>query len=672
MGKKSNKKKILLKNELSSSSNNYLLGSSADTIMQNNINNNNNSNPNHHNHPNHHNDNSNQINIQKNQAYNYAILNDDIVEEAALLSSSEGYDAELDDSVYSFNSQPIDIDTIAADELESVVQNNNNINNNTNYMSTNNEINSNDSVLSEVSDSILLLQERENHLTLKWHKRPSIFMISLILFLYTFSTGISLSSELQLVLEAVCFNYNNGKMLNCSSNNIQKENANVQKWNNFISSIVKILVSTKIGKLSDIYGRKPIILLTFIMSALSKFLLIFVLQPKIFSFNYFLTSNLVDSLGGSIYVLLGSANSYTIDVVHDKDRLQALGKITGALFLGLSLGPLSSFVLSSTFKLKPIYLVGLDTFLMIISILIVIFFIPESRGLKLKDKSRRFSIRSQREMEKNPSLIYKLGLSTFIESFNSLKLFWITRPIDFKGPIDRSYSESSNEFSNLLQNSNNINNNPNSNSNQIDLIARFNVLLLLGVEILITFCMSGASMPIALYLVYTFNINQSQLGLFVGTAAGLRAIFLTICNPQIQHYLTEIFHHDSINIDFIDVTSIGLAILCELIGSLLCSCSSTVLVFCLYLIFVSVAGIASPVLHSALLKYNSSPGKNGEFFGALALIRNLINLVSPWIFLSVYSFGLGIGKPQIIFYLIFFAFAISGFLMGNLRFKTQI
>ncbi|KAG0672785.1 hypothetical protein C6P40_003297 [Pichia californica] len=603
--------------------------------------------------------------IEKNQAYNYAILNADIAEEAALMSSSEGYDAELDVSVNSFTSQLADIETVAADEIAVLVGGTD-----VDYMSTfentndNNELQS--SVISDVSDSILLLQERETHATLKWYRRPSVIMISLMLFLYTFSAGISMSSELQMVLQGVCYSYNHGELTDCSSNGVQQANANIQKWTNFISSIIKILVSTKIGKMSDIYGRKPVILVTFIMTALSKFLLIFVLQPQYFSFNSFLASNLVDSLGGCVYVMLGSANSYTIDVVHEKNRLQAMGQITGALFLGLSLGPLFSSFLSASFSIEPTYLIGLSATMMFLSILLVILVIPESRGLKLKNKSRRLSVRSQREQESNPTFFYKLGLSSFFESFTSLKLLWVSRPIDFKNSLMRSDSEVSTETSHLLSNSNNLR--IPITSTKLDMTARFNVILLLGVEILITFCISGASLPVALYLVYTFQINQNQLGLFVGVAAGLRAIVLTLFNPWMQHHLLEIFNHDSFNIDFIDVTSIGFAILCELIAALLASSSTTLTAVFLYVIFSSATGIASPVIHAALLKYNPSPGKNGEFFGALALIRNLINLISPWVFLSIYSFGLGIGKPQLIFYLIFIAFSLSALLMGNLKF----
>ncbi|ODQ47553.1 hypothetical protein PICMEDRAFT_10537 [Pichia membranifaciens NRRL Y-2026] len=704
MGSRNHKKKIVLKRGEPQFENAFLLGSSADTVMQQDSGDG---------HSNHHQGSKNRhlyhslnlMHIQKKQAYDYAILNDDIAEEAALLSSSEGgYDAELDDDRQEDSTGSVDLNSV--DGIDDR-------NYRGYYMSTvtgggedgceiedGDGAHDDESVLSEVSDSVLLLEEREFHVNMKWHKRPSVFMISCILFFYCYSSNFAMAPELQLVLRAVCYMYNGNNLDNCGSTGVQQANASVQKRVGFVSSIVKILISSRLGKFSDIYGRKPVILFTFTMTALSKFSMMFILTPQYFSFGRYLAGSLLDAFGGSIFVLLGLANSYTIDVVHDKDRLQALGKVTGALFLGLALGPLSSSMLSSLIEIKGIHFLGLSTALMVVSILVVIFFIPESRSTKLKAKSRRSSIRSQRELETNPSWVYTLGLSTFLESFNSLKLLWITRPLNFKPnsagsesssevaellPPSRNKFTSSSSNGNFSSSSNtasaniNINNNNGSvngsttinvSSSELDFAARINVLLLLAVEVLMNFCITGASTPLALYLIYTFELDQAQLSLFVGVSFGFRALVLTAFNPWLQHHFTRIFDHDSFNVDFIDVSSIGFAIACELVAALLCSCSVSVVAVCFYVFFSSTAAIGSPILHSALLKYNSSPGKNGEFFGALALIRNITNLISPWMFLSVYSFGINIGKPQIIFYIVFVLFTISAFLLGNLRFKS--
>lgn len=659
MAKKSGRKKTGFRQTQEAFNSNYLLGSSADTVNPETMNQNNNHGTIHlgkHLGQQHHElSHPNSIDIVGTQAYNYALLNDDIAEEAALLSSSEGgYEAELDDDRFdpSLNS--------------SAASQNMNIELESEYVSNGIHDRSpdspgyNSSVFSEVSDSVLLLEERDSYTRLKWHKRPSVLMISVMVFLYAYSLGIAMSAELKLVMQGVCYVVTDHTMENCSSTIVQQKNADLQKWSNFIPGFLRIVVSVQMGKLSDIYGRKPIILFAFTLCAVGKLMEIFLLTPEYFSFLGVIFFNSVEALGGSMFVLLGLANSYTIDVVHEKERLPALGKVTGALFLGLSLGPLSSSFLSSTFSIHSIYFIGISAMLLIISTIVIIIFIPESRSSKLREKSRRFSIRSQRESMKNKSVLDKLGLSTLVTSFKSLKLLWISRPKNFnpQNPENNEIDETSQLLSTGTP------------SSAIDMTARINSLMLLCIEILLTFCSAGASLPVALYLIYMFDLSQSQLGLFVGVAAGSRAIILTIFNPWMQHKLLQIFIHDSVNVDFIDITSVGLAIVCELIASLLCSCSSSVIVIGFYVLLSSMSSIGSPVLHSALLKYNFSQGKNGEFFGALALIRNLINLLSPWVFLSVYSFGVGIGRPEIIFYIIFVLFSIAAILLGNLKMKS--
>jgi hypothetical protein len=55
----------------------------------------------------------------------------------------------------------------------------------------------------------------------------------------------------------------------------------------------------------------------------------------------------------------------------------------------------------------------------------------------------------------------------------------------------------------------------------------------------------------------------------------------------------------------------------------------------------------------------------------LALIRNILDLVAPLFFLSVYSYGVGIDKPYIIFYCIIALFSLAGILLGYLRFQNS-
>lgn len=674
MAKKNSKKKIISHRNNLLTSENYLLGSSADTSTSD-----------LHFSPSSsthyspmenrkstlsHTDHLHSSDIRGKQAFSYAKLTDDIAEEAALISSSEGgYDAEFEVEDDRFQKRLDSSSTVAdMDDASALVDSNYiqmNVNAEEQPQYGNYQDRDDNSVFSEVSDSLLLLEERQTYPTLKWHMRPSVFMISALLFLYTFSLGYSMSADLQLVMKGICYIVTEGKLDDCSSNLVQQKNASLQKWTTFFSSSVQVIVAVKMGKMSDLYGRKPLIIFNFLMATISRCLTTVVLLPQYFSLKRKIGCTVVGALGGSVFVLLGLANSYVIDVVHEGERLQAMGKITGALFLGLSLGPLVSSFLSSAFGLSSMNILTTSAVMMIISLVLVCFVLPESRSVKLRDKTRRYSVRSQKEIEASPSLAYTLGLSAFADALSSLRLLWITRPVNYKPRSSSSdvtapiSTDEDNDFS-LPQ-----------NVGKIDKRARVNGVLLLTIEILITMCSVGANVPVALYLIYTFNFSQSQLGLFVGCASGMRALVLTVLNPWLQHYFMDTFTHNHLNVDFIDVSNIALAIACELIAATILSFSVSSVAVAFYVVFASFSAIGSPVIHSAILKYNTSPGKNGEFFGALALIRNILDLVAPLFFLSVYSYGVGIDKPYIIFYCIIALFSLAGILLGYLRFPNS-
>ncbi|GMM30159.1 hypothetical protein DAMA08_029040 [Martiniozyma asiatica (nom. inval.)] len=572
-------------------------------------------------------------------AYNYAILADEVVEEAALLSTSEGgYMAEYED--YSSDRHPSYNSSLVEDDYEEELDNYNSrgrpigvINSQYDNSKSSNfqygSIDDSNSVLSEISDSNLLNEAREDFSLLNWYNKPSVMMASVTMFLYCFSVGLSITSELQLLLYAVCW-LKNGEPTNCDSPSVSQANAILVKWTNTCTALIKILISVKISSLSDIYGRKPLLLYSFIMSLISRTSLIFVLTPKFFKIWLYVASQSIDALGGSMFVVLAVANSYVVDVVDERERLKSLGKVSGGLFMGMFAGPFISSVLAVDAQ----YLLRLSATCISISIILITFILPESRSKKLRDKSRRASMISQKSIKENPTFWSLVGLNSVVESFTSLKLLWVTRISPETGKLDIS--------------------------------ARINAIYLLTIEILLSCCQIGGAGTIALYCLYWFHWNQKNLGLLIGMASGLRAIVLTWINPIIHEKLLNIFIHDSSKIDFIDLTSILIAVVSYFFGSLICVMWNSTWALLPYVCLVSFSSIGTPTINSALLKYNEKSGDNGRFFGALALIRNLIVLVSPILFLSLYVYSLNHWRPLIFAVMALFT-GIAAILIGCLR-----
>lgn len=142
-----------------------------------------------------------------------------------------------------------------------------------------------------------------------------------------------------------------------------------------------------VGRLSDKYGRKPLLLISIGGTFLSLLLLgtAWVL-PVVF------LSRILDGLtGGNITV----AQSYIADVTTDEERAKGLGLIGAAFGLGFILGPLFGGLLSRFSLSAPAFAAAGVAFL---NLLLIAFVLPESltverRAEMAANPRRKFSVR---------------------------------------------------------------------------------------------------------------------------------------------------------------------------------------------------------------------------------------------------------------------------------------
>ncbi|KAF6010976.1 hypothetical protein HII12_002568 [Brettanomyces bruxellensis] len=462
------------------------------------------------------------------------------------------------------------------------------------------------------SDGEMLTRARNDYKSLPWYKRPSVLMISIAVFCLTCSDSFSTGAQLQLTLGAVC-NYMNKDMENklaCDALEIQQANATLLKWVN-LTTVLSVLMSGKLGKLSDIYGRKPVLI--FVISCLlaAKLTQLIILLPQYFSPALMVLSGLISSAGGSIPMLISLGESYVVDVVEEKDRMQAIGKFMAYFSFGLGIGP---FISAAT-GLQSMTLFRLSAFFIMIITILCITFLPESRPQKLRRRSRRLSL-DQAEESKH-LLVQRIGLKSVVDSFRTLKLLWVTRYDD---------------------------------SGKLDLRARSNVLLLVCISIVSSFVETGFAMPVILYATYQFHWGSTTTSTFLGAFMLLRTLVLLFFSPWFYGKLTRFLAKDLHNVDYIDVLFLVVSLVAELFVQLVCICARSTAQFSLSTVFFAFAAMLTPALHSTFAKFSPGASKNGEFFGSLAFISNIIGLVAPIIGLSIYSAVLKY-NPSIIFYI---------------------
>ncbi|MCF8241220.1 MAG: MFS transporter [Melioribacteraceae bacterium] len=147
-----------------------------------------------------------------------------------------------------------------------------------------------------------------------------------------------------------------------------------------IYSLMQFLFNPVLGKISDRIGRRPIILISLLTTAVSY--LIFSISS---SFLILFLSRLLAGLGGSN---IGVAQAYIADITPKEQRSKGMGLIGAAFGLGFVFGPMIGGFLSKFSYAYAGYGAAAFSFM---AFLFTVFFLPES--LKEKKTDTKISIK---------------------------------------------------------------------------------------------------------------------------------------------------------------------------------------------------------------------------------------------------------------------------------------
>ncbi len=170
-------------------------------------------------------------------------------------------------------------------------------------------------------------------------------------------------------------------------------------------SLFQFLFSPILGRLSDKYGRKPILILSSLVNAMS-YLLIF------FSQNLFiiLIARIIAGIGSAS---ISVAQAYIADTSSLHERTKRLGLLGAAFSLGFIVGPLLGGVVSAKFGIgAPFLMTALLSFINTILIFIIL---PESNKILQKHiKIEFFNIKVTREVLRPKNMSFLLFLFFFV------------------------------------------------------------------------------------------------------------------------------------------------------------------------------------------------------------------------------------------------------------------
>jgi len=188
-----------------------------------------------------------------------------------------------------------------------------------------------------------------------------------------------------------------------------------------VFSFCQLFASPITGKLSDRFGRRPL----FILSQLSTFAG-FITLGFATSALLLIISRLIDGLLGSNMTV---SQAYISDITEPEHRTRVYGYSSGVFGAGLIFGPFIGGVLSRIDYSIPMFFAAAIT---LISIVLVIFFLPESVTEKSNKLSLRFNdvlpVKDAIQFAENPHirnillmfLIFNTGFFLFISNFSLL------------------------------------------------------------------------------------------------------------------------------------------------------------------------------------------------------------------------------------------------------------
>lgn len=441
-----------------------------------------------------------------------------------------------------------------------------------------------------------------------WLHRPNIYVLFVLVAFKVLAENMVLSIILDQTLQKISI-----YMKHHDPIDIQQEYTIFQSYTSIIQSLSGFIMCSYYANLSDMHGRVHVLKICAWWTILGSIANIYLYCFESVKYNRWIYIILycVEGMNGGVLSLTAIGSSYIFDIADKTERFVKLSIFMSIIYGAIGIGPLiGSFLVAKNFldNAKMIYLASIINGLYFLG---CSFLLKESR----KEHDRResqtiYNLQQQERKNQKNNLNWKQRLlhslnfkHEVIDLFKPLKTLWVPK------------------------------------THLGSLIPRFNVLVLIFIEIFVNGFIEGCVPAVIAFAMFEFNWTSVEIGWFYSISGIIRCLVLLIVVPNLLHFLQKKLPVLNDSIDRIDKTYLNFFLLFSVLGFMSMILIQSATGVYLNAVFLSLTAFAIPTIQNVIIKYSSKKNTSVVFAG-IAILRNLVQLVTPPILLKIYSITL--------------------------------
>lgn len=493
-----------------------------------------------------------------------------------------------------------------------------------------------------------------------WYAQPSVLTLAIGSFTFAMSTILAEGSRQIIIYKQSCNSVADAHGI-CDPIATQEL---MSRYNFYLLLVVSVTATTvvgRMGRLADIHGRKPVLAALALSSSVGKIINLYFLSRKEAGLPFLglLFGTFVDSICGGYFAFTSMAAAYVSDVLSVSRRTVSLSMASGAVCMGRAVGPLVSDTvlklmghqppknpaklqatvgvssqISHTSHISSLEILPLrvELVVLVLALLYIAFVLPESRAYKAREKSRsasfvsNTSFDSARDARSLPELNASWSTTVYTQAANFFRpLVLLTYPDSVVAHTHR--------------------NRPGR--------ARACVMILVGIHTGCAAWLVGVSAILVQYGVYRFNWNAGDIGHLLSSYSLAQFLVLVVLSPFLNHYVLQgVFGLKPMKrqLDMVDFWLLLMGYFFEFASFLAMAQSRTARDMLMAFVTVSLASLVLPATTSAVSKFYPA-ARRAELFTALTMLISVMNVIVPYVVMTLYNWSLHRGWPSMVLYI---------------------